>query len=126
MRAWMNGALLSDPGAPAGLLTDHALTVGDGVFAAIKVVDGQPFALTPRLGPPARAAASVARPEVEDAGCRAGGAAVRAGRELPLGRSRITDAGGPAPRGSGRGDEPPTLVVVADRMAPWPPTTAVA
>ena len=26
-------------------MSDHGLTVGDGVFEAIKVLDGQPFAL---------------------------------------------------------------------------------
>ena len=45
---------------------------------------------------------------------------------LPLGRVRITYTGGPAPLGSGRGDAPPTLIVVADTMRPWPESTAVA
>jgi branched-chain amino acid aminotransferase len=126
MRAWMNGELLPDAGAPAVLLTDHGLTVGDGVFEAIKVVDGQPFALTPHLDRLARSAAGMGLPEVDDGACRAGVAAVLDGHDLPLGRIRITYTGGPAPLGSGRGDEPPTLVVVADRMDEWPATTAVA
>jgi branched-chain amino acid aminotransferase len=126
MRAWMNGELLPDPGTPAVLLTDHGLTVGDGVFEAIKVVDGQPFALTAHLDRLARSAAGMGLPEVDDDACRAGVAAVLDGHELPLGRIRITYTGGPAPLGSGRGDEPPTMIVVADRMDEWPATTAVA
>ena len=126
MRAWMNGELRSDPHAPAVLLTDHGLTVGDGVFEAIKVVDGQPFALTAHLDRLARSAAGMGLPEVDDEACRCGVAAVLEGEDLPLGRIRITYTGGPAPLGSGRGDEPPTLVVVADEMNPWPATTAVA
>ncbi len=107
-----------DPEAPAVLLTDHGLTVGDGVFEAIKVVDGQPFALTRHLERLARSAAGMGLPEVDDDACRAGVAAVLEGQELPLGRIRITYTGGPAPLGSGRGDAPPTLVVVADRDGP--------
>jgi branched-chain amino acid aminotransferase len=126
MRAWMNGELLPDPGAPAVLLTDHGLTVGDGVFEAIKVVNGEPFALTSHLDRLARSAAGMGLPVVDDAACRAGVAAVLDGQDLPLGRIRITYTGGPAPLGSGRGDAAPTLVVVADHMDEWPATTAVA
>ena len=126
MRAWMNGELLADPGAPAVLLTDHGLTVGDGVFEAIKVVDAQPFALSAHLDRLARSAAGMGLPAVDDSACRAGVAAVLEGQELPLGRIRITYTGGPAPLGSGRGDEPPTLAVVADKMNAWEETTAVA
>jgi branched-chain amino acid aminotransferase len=125
MRAWMNGELRSDPRAPAVLLNDHGLTVGDGVFEAIKVVDGQPFALTAHLDRLARSAAGMGLPDVDDEACRSGVAAVLEGQDLGLGRIRITYTGGPAPLGSGRGDEPPTLVVVADEMQPWPETTAV-
>ena len=49
-----------------------------------------------------------------------------AGGGLALGRLRITYTGGPAPMGSVRGDEPPTLVVVAAPMVRNPPTTTVA
>ncbi|MFC4786219.1 aminotransferase class IV [Nocardioides sp. MAHUQ-72] len=126
MRAWINGDLLSDPSAPALGVTDHGFTVGDGVFEAIKVVDGQPFALTRHLERLARSAAGLGLPESDDDAVRRGVAAVLDGQELPLGRIRITYTGGPAPLGSGRGDEPPTLVVVADAMATWPATTRVA
>ena len=45
VRAWVNGKVLDDPTGPAVAVSDHGLTVGDGVFEAIKAVDGQPFAL---------------------------------------------------------------------------------
>src|SRR6476620_3741703 len=126
MRAWINGELLSDPSAPALGVTDHGFTVGDGVFKANKVVDGLPFALTRHLERLARAAAGLGLPEVDQDVVRRGVATVLEGQDLPLGRIRITYTGGPAPLGSGRGDEPPTLVVVADAMAAWPATTRVA
>ncbi len=126
MRAWINGQLMPEPGAPAVGVTDHGLTVGDGVFEAIKVVSGQPFALTHHLERLARSAAGLGLPEVDDDAVRRGVAAVLDGQDLPLGRIRITYTGGPAPLGSGRGDAPPTLIVVADAMGEWPAKTAVA
>jgi branched-chain amino acid aminotransferase len=126
MRAWINDQLLADPGAPAVGVTDHGLTVGDGVFEAVKVVDGRPFALGRHLERLARSAAGLGLPAPDDEAVRRGVAAVLEGQDLPLGRLRITYTGGPAPLGSGRGHEPPTLIVVADAMGEWPRTTAVA
>ncbi|WP_182526619.1 aminotransferase class IV [Nocardioides dongkuii] len=125
MRAWIDGQLLRDATAPAVRVTDHGLTVGDGVFEAIKVVDGQPFALTRHLERLARSAAGLGLPDVDDQAVRRGVGAVLEGTPLPLGRLRITYTGGQAPLGSGRGDAAPTLIVVADAMDTWPETTAV-
>lgn len=126
MRAWMNGRLLSDPHAPAVAVTDHGLSVGDGVFEAVKVVDGLPFALDrhlERLEVSARGLGLVApaRGDVLD-----GVRAVLDAEHLPLGRLRITLTGGPAPLGSARGDAVPTLVVVADALGEWVSSTRVA
>ncbi len=44
MRTWVNGDLVTDPDAPVVGARDHGLTVGDGVFEVLKVVDGTPFA----------------------------------------------------------------------------------
>ncbi len=126
MRVWINGELLSDPSAPAVRVTDHGLTVGDGVFEAIKVVDGLPFALTRHLERLARSARGLGLPDVDDDAVRRGVAAVLADQELPLGRIRITYTDGPSPLGSGRGDAAPTLIVVADSMKESSATTAVA
>ena len=38
VRAWVNGKVLDDPTGPAVAVSDHGLTVGDGVFEAIKAV----------------------------------------------------------------------------------------
>src|SRR5687768_9285333 len=111
MRAWVNGSLLDDPAAPAIAVSDHGLTVGDGVFEAVKIVEDQPFALGLHLERLARSAAGLGLPDIDEGAVRKGVEAVLAGGGLPLGRLRITYTGGPAPLGSGRGDEPPTLVV---------------
>jgi branched-chain amino acid aminotransferase len=126
MRAWINGDLLPDATAPAVSVTDHGLTVGDGVFEAIKVVGGRPFALDRHLARLHRSAHGLGLPDVDEDAVRRGVAAVLDGEPLPLGRLRITVTGGPAPLGSGRGDAAPTVIVVLDRMATWPDTTSVA
>jgi branched-chain amino acid aminotransferase len=118
MRVWLNGQILDDPAAPAVTVHDHGLTVGDGVFEAVKVVDGRPFALTRHLARMAGSARGLGLPELDIEAVRRGVAAVLEDQHLPLGRLRITYTGGVAPLGSGRGDEPPTLIVVAAPMDP--------
>jgi branched-chain amino acid aminotransferase len=125
MRAWVNGRLAADPTAPAITVQDHGFTVGDGVFEAVKVVDSQPFALTRHLARLTRSARGLGLPDLDEATVRAGVAEVLNGQDLPLGRVRITYTGGVAPLGSGRGDAPPTLVVVADVLKPWEGPTSV-
>jgi branched-chain amino acid aminotransferase len=125
MQAWVDGKLLDDPLAPAVTVGDHGLTVGDGVFEAVKVVDGRPFALTRHLERLARSAAGLGLPVLDADRVREGVDAVLGAAHLPLGRLRITVTGGVAPLGSGRGDGAPTLVVVADVLAPAPATATV-
>ena len=125
MRAWVNGQLVDDPQGPGADGPGPRFTVGDGVFEAVKVVDGAPFALTRHLARLQRSAAGLGLPALDDAEVRRGVAAVLEGQQLPLGRLRITYTGGVAPLGSGRGDNPPTLVVVADAMKPWEGPTSV-
>ena len=48
MTLWVNGSLV-DPDRPNLRADDHGFTVGDGVFEAMRVVDGQPFALRRHL-----------------------------------------------------------------------------
>ena len=125
MRAWIDGALMDDPTAPAIRVTDHGFTVGDGVFEAVKVVAGEPFALDLHLKRLSRSAAGLGLVGVDLAAVRRGVDAVLDDQDLPLGRLRITVTGGLAPLGSGRGEHPPTVVVVAAPMAPMPGTTSV-
>lgn len=125
MRAWINGQLLPDATAPAVPVTDHGLTVGDAVFEAVKVVDGQPFAFQRHLDRLERSAIGLGLVGLSPDAVRRGVAAVLDADPLPLGRLRITVTGGNAPLGSGRGDEPLTVIVVASPMAAAPETTAV-
>lgn len=124
MRAWLDGQLLEDPTAPALRVDDHGVTVGDGVFEALKVVDGLPFALDRHLARLHRSADGLGLGPIDDTALRQGVEAVL-GDHLPLGRIRITVTGGPAPMGSGRGDSRPTIVVTAEALPPFPETTSV-
>jgi branched-chain amino acid aminotransferase len=126
MRAWVNGALLEDPTAPAVRVDDHGLTVGDGVFEAVKVVDGRPFALSRHLDRLAVSARGMGLPAFDEQEVRRAVAAVLEHDPPALGRIRVTYTAGAAPLGSGRGENPPTLIVVADILRPWPgPTTVI-
>ena len=125
MRVWINGGLLGDPDAPAVPVTDHGLTVGDAVFEAVKVVDGQPFALGLHLDRLQTSAAGLGLEGLDVEAVRRGVAAVLEGDPLPLGRLRITVTAGPAPMGSGRGSGDPTVIVAASPMTANPETTTV-
>ena len=48
MKVWLDGGLLDADEARISV-RDHGLTVGDGVFETMKVVDGVPFALSRHL-----------------------------------------------------------------------------
>jgi branched-chain amino acid aminotransferase len=126
VRVWVNGRLLDHPEQPALSALDHGVTVGDGVFETVKIVDDQPFALTRHLGRLSASAAGLGLPQVDDAVVRNAIDEVMRGQHLALGRLRLTWTGGHAPLGSGRGDGPCTLTVVADAMSPPDRTTAVA
>ena len=118
MRVWFNGALLDDPTTPVIRVDDHGLTVGDGVFEAIKVRDSRPFALTRHLDRLVHSSAGLGLPEPDRAQVQEAIEAVLEGQQLPLGRLRVTWTAGPAPLGSGRGGGPPSLLVVASPMDP--------
>jgi branched-chain amino acid aminotransferase len=126
MTTWVNGALVADEAAVVSAY-DHGLTVGDGVFETLKVVDGVPFALRRHVERLARSARALGLPEPSSRRVRGAVAAVVAADGRDRLRLRITYTGGIAPLGSGRGgDSDPTLVVAVAGLGSWPPTTAVA
>lgn len=123
MRVWVNGSLLDRPSDPVLQADDHGFTVGDGVFEAVKVTDGVPFALTRHLLRLNRSARSMGLPEPDEEQVREAVKTVLAGFTQPRGRLRITYSGGPAPMGSGRVQGAPTLVVAVAPLAPYPETS---
>lgn len=126
MRAWINGRLLEDPEGPVIGVADHGLTVGDGVFEAVKVVDGRPFALTRHLDRLRVSARGLGLVDPDVGAIREGVIAVLDGDPPALAKLRITVTGGPSPLGSGRGDAAPTVVVAVEELPPPESTVAVA
>lgn len=123
MQVWINGEL----GRDTVSVFDHGLTVGDGVFETVKLVRGEPFALTRHLRRLAFSARGLGLPEPDEASVRAGVAEVLAASEpWELGRLRITYTGGPGPLGSDRGPDGPTTIVIAGEQKPFPGTASVA
>ena len=126
---WIDGRVLPTDQATVGV-SDHGLTVGDGVFETMKVVDGTPFALTRHLRRLHRSAAALELevPLADDA-LRAACAEVIAeavDHDTPVGRVRLTLTGGPGPAGSDRGGAPATVLVVTSPPTSWEAVTRVA
>ncbi len=122
MHAWCNGSLI-DPTAPALSVLDHGVTVGDGVFEAIKVVDNVPFALTRHLRRLVRSAKGLGLPEPDQELIRKAVAETMDGQDLTHGRIRVTYTAGISPLGSNRDTTEPTLAVVAAPATPFSPST---
>ena len=125
MKIWVDGQMVDEVDAVVSAF-DHGLTVGDGVFETVKVLDSVPFALGRHLDRLARSAAGLGLqpPDLELVAKACAGVVAQA----PVGRYRlrITYTGGLAPLGSGRGDAKPTLLVALAPMDPWPESTTVA
>ena len=127
---WINGEILPDNEARISVF-DHGLVVGDGVFETIKVVDGQPFALTRHLARLARSAEGLGLPEPDLDHIRAGALAViEASPQLPLARMRVTVTAGISPLGSERaasalsaivamGEQRPAAEAIDVVLVPW-------
>jgi branched-chain amino acid aminotransferase len=123
MALWVNGSLL-DPQAPALRADDHGLTVGDGIFETMKVVDGTPFALTRHLRRLKVSADGLAIALDLDK-VRAAVTEVLRVDGSATARLRITVTAGPAPFGTDRGDATPTLMVATAPLTGWPATADV-
>lgn len=125
MRVWCNGEII-EPVAPALTIEDHGITVGDGVFEALKVVDNAVFALSRHLRRMSRSARGLGLPEPDHDVVRQAVKATLADQDIAHGLVRITYTAGRSPLGSERGDGPPTLIVATFPSAPRPESTGVA
>ncbi len=123
MTLWVDGRLV-DPGQPVLRADDHGVTVGDGVFETMKVIDGRPFALTRHLDRLVASASGLGLSIDLDA-IRAGVESVLAADASPRARLRVTVTGGPAPFGSDRGDAEATVIIATAPLSDWPPSADV-
>jgi branched-chain amino acid aminotransferase len=121
--AWVDGRIVS--GQPAIRADDRGLW-GDGVFEALKVVDGVPFALRRHLD---RLVAS-ARPislTIDLAAVRAAidGVLPNAAHFPSPCWLRVTVTAGPAKMAAGDRPTTPTVIAAVAPMVPWRPVTDV-
>lgn len=123
MRVWVDGALRDTESAVVSVF-DHGLTVGDGVFETMKIVQGRAFALTRHLRRLARSARGLGLPEPDLDEVRHACAEVLGAEPVAHGRLRVTYTGGPGPLGSARGTAAPTLVVSGGPVGRRPDSTA--
>lgn len=124
MTTWVNGSVVDDAAATVSAY-DHGFVVGDGVFETLKVVAGQPFAITRHLERLARSAAGLGIAVDLDLVRAAVTETLAAADASAALRLRITLTGGPGPLGSERGAAGPTLVVATAPMPSWGATAAV-
>ena len=130
MTVWLNGALVPADEARISVW-DHGLTTGDGVFEALKVTGGVPFAMTRHLARLRASAAGMGLPEPDLAGIRSGVQAVLAAAGQPdRARVRITVTAGGSVLGSARPDGLTTAglttIIVLGELATAPASCDVA
>lgn len=106
------GGRLREPEEGILAAGDHGLTVGDGVFETLEVVDGRAFALTRHLRRLTYSATRIGMSPVDHDHVRDAVGTVLA-QDSGLTRVRITVTSGPGPMSSARGAGPHTLVVTA-------------
>lgn len=121
---WIDDRLV-DPSHATVDVFDHGITVGDGCFETIKVVRGEPFALSRHLLRLRRSLAALAI--AFDRSDEQLGAACRAviGADPDAGVVRVTVTAGTGPLGSGRGGNHATLLVATAPPREWAATAAV-
>ncbi|MGP8162443.1 MAG: aminotransferase class IV [Acidimicrobiales bacterium] len=110
---YVNGALVTAENATVSVF-DHGLIVGDGVFETILLYRGCPFALSRHLARLEHSTRGLGIAPIPSDDVARAIAAVVDTAEFAIGRIRVTVTSGAGPLGSGRGSDPPTLVVAAD------------
>lgn len=128
VRVWVNGRMRGGESSLSAL--DHGVTVGDGAFETLKVVDGRPFAASRHARRLDRSMAGLGLPAADHDVIAEGVAEVLgAGERIPFGRLRYTVTAGVGPLGSDRAATDAsglTYVVTASEQDRPPESGAVA
>jgi branched-chain amino acid aminotransferase len=124
VKVWINGTLVSEDKAVLSA-SDHGLTVGDGLFESMKVVDGVAFAVGRHLARLRRTASALGLPVPPAAELRDAVESTIAANGPEVGRVRLTVTGGTGPAGTVRGAGPVTVLVQCSPLTPWPASASV-
>ena len=123
---YVDGSLVKESEGVIPVL-DHGVVAGDGVFEALAVYDGTPFALRRHLERLARSVSGMrmtTAPDLEVV--EAAIHDVVKANQIGFGKVRVTYTAGDGPLGSDRLPSRPRLVVAAAPLAPIAPTARVA
>ncbi|MEY2420450.1 MAG: branched-chain amino acid aminotransferase [Acidimicrobiaceae bacterium] len=124
MKIYVNGSLVSEEDAVLPV-SDHGLTVGDGLFETMKVVDGVAFAIGRHLARLGRTASGLGLSVPTHDELRDAIESTVAANGPEVGRVRITVTGGTGPAGTSRGKGPPTVLVQCGPATVWPSSANV-
>jgi branched-chain amino acid aminotransferase len=121
--AWVDGRIVA--GEPAIRADDRGLW-GDGVFEALKVVDGVPFALRRHLDRLVASAGPIGLTfDIDAVRAAIDGVLARAARFPSPCWLRVTVTAGPAKMAAGDRPTAPTIIAAVAPMVPWRPVTDV-
>ncbi|MDA8278510.1 MAG: aminotransferase class IV [Actinomycetota bacterium] len=121
----INGKLLDSNDAKISAV-DHGFVAGDGVFEALAVYDGTPFAIDRHLLRLERSARGMRMKTLPDReAIRSSIFDVVAANKISFGKVRITFTTGDGPLGSDRLDSEPLTVVACSPLAPLAPSARV-
>lgn len=129
MSVWLSidgqAALLDRDEATVSVF-DHGLTVGDGVFETLKVIEGAPLVLSRHLRRLTNSCRVLGLPVPDTAHVHQAVQDVIASEAEAsrLGRLRITVTAGNGPLASDRAEGSGTIIVALNAMQPWPATTS--
>jgi branched-chain amino acid aminotransferase len=120
---WLDGRVI-DEGEARIAPDDHGFLAGDGVFETLRSYGGVPFAVADHARRLAAGAVTLGieapPPERFEEAVRA----VLEANDLADARIRATLTSGSGPPGLARGSGPPTFLVSARPLSPWPPTAS--
>jgi branched-chain amino acid aminotransferase len=119
MKVWIDGALVPAHEALVPV-SNHGLTVGDGMFESMKVVADSAFAMTRHLARLHRSAGGLGLVvPYDDTTLRDAIDTTIVANQPGAGWVRVTVTGGPSLSGSARGDEPATVVIQCGPATEW-------
>ena len=126
-KVWLNDELVDADKATVSIF-DHGFTVGDGAFETLKVIKGQPVAITRHIKRLIYSLNTIGiELNSEDILKKAINEVILANKSLgEVMRMRITYTSGVGPLGSDRTKDNFTLVVAVSPEAIWPETAIVA
>lgn len=121
---WINGRIVSTSEARISPF-DHGFLVGDGVFETLVARNGKPFTPTRHWSRLVASCQAMNITAPDYAEYLKAMLSIMEANGLADARIRVTLTSGDGPLGSDRGEAPPTMIVAATPLKPWPPTDTV-